>query len=256
MKIYGIGIDSGSTMCKAALFDGKSVLALVSIPTGWNPKESARYCYEKLMQDYQLDEKNVITVSTGYGREQIDFAKKSVTEISCHALGGMYLDVQADGIIDIGGQDSKMIKLKDGKVTSFYMNDKCAAGTGRFLEMACLRLGIQFHEIDGFVISDESVTINSMCAVFAESEIIGLLAGGVSRSKIVLGILHSIAEKVDQMMSRAGCDDCSHFLMTGGLASSRRLVEEIEKVTGKKIVPHKNSQYAGAIGAGIFAMRE
>ncbi|MEG2199645.1 MAG: acyl-CoA dehydratase activase [Anaerovorax sp.] len=251
MKKYTVGIDSGSTMCKGIVFDGEKIVDSMVTETGWNSKESALLCLQTLLDRNEIEEAAIEVISTGYGRETIDFADRTLTEISCHALGGVYLEPQVEAVIDIGGQDSKIIKIQKGKAVSFHMNDKCAAGTGRFLEMACLRLGIELENIDEFITTDEGVTINSMCAVFAESEIIGLLAAGTDRSLILRGVIRSIASKVGNMIGRAGCDDCNVFLMTGGLARSRKIVEEIEKSIGKKVMTVENSQFAGAIGAGV-----
>lgn len=248
-----IGIDSGSTMCKAVLFqDNKVVEARIS-KTGWDPKLSAQEHSDKLLELGKLSPSEVIFSTTGYGREAIDFAEHIFTEITCHAFGGMHLAPQIQGIVDIGGQDSKVIKIRDGKIIDFLMNDKCAAGTGRFLSMACDTMGIELSSIDDFVTLDEFIPINSMCTVFAESEIIGLLSMQKERSQILAGVLHSIAQRVGQMINRMGFDPKLPLLMTGGLSRSRALLEAIAQSTALQVITHEQAPFAGAIGACICA---
>lgn len=255
MKKSFIGIDSGSTMCKAVLFqDSRPVDVLIS-KTGWNPKVSARQNADLLLERNRLAPEDVVFAATGYGRESLDFTEHVFTEIICHAFGGMHLVPKVQGVIDIGGQDSKVIRISNGKVVDFLMNDKCAAGTGRFLSMACESLGIELANIDGFVNLEEFTPINSMCAVFAESEIIGLLSTGTDRSKIMAGVLQSIAQRIRQMIERLGFSPGAPLLMTGGLSRSKALLEAIAKAAGLEIITHAYAPYAGALGACICAQQ-
>jgi len=249
---YHIGIDSGSTMCKAVLFDKEknSLLDVKSIKTGWNPKLSATECLDFLREKHNLNDVHIC--ATGYGREAIDFAHQTFTEITCHAFGAMFLLPDIGGVIDIGGQDSKVIQLKDRRVTDFLMNDKCAAGTGRFLSMACDTLGLTLDDIDNFAHPEEFISITSMCTVFAESEIIGALAMQKDRAKILTGVLQSIAQKTSQMTGKFVFDKTKPLLMTGGLSRSDVLVEIISQAIGFKVVTDKHSTFAGAIGACIY----
>ena len=248
-----IGIDSGSTMCKAVLFQGDQVVDTLISRTGWNPRRSAKQNAERLLERNQLSRENIVFATTGYGRETIDFSDYVFTEIICHAFGGMHLVPGIQGIVDIGGQDSKVTKIVNERVADFLMNDKCAAGTGRFLSMACETLGIELERIDEFANLDDYVTINSMCAVFAESEMIGLLAAETDRSQIMAGVLQSIAQRVTQMMGRIGFGEGAPILMTGGLSRSNRLLEAIGQATGFQVITHAYAPFAGAIGACICA---
>lgn len=198
MTNYLVGIDSGSTMCKSVLYNGETVVDAWTRKTGWDHRLSAQESLCALLARNNLSETDVRVSVTGYGREAIGFAGYTFTEIACHAFGGMYLAPGIQGVIDIGGQDSKVIHIRGGRVADFQMNDKCAAGTGRFLSMACDALGVKIEDIDSFADIDEAVHINSMCTVFAESKIIGLLAIRTERPKIMTGVLRSIADKIRQ----------------------------------------------------------
>lgn len=252
MMVYDyIGIDSGSTMCKAVLFRNNKIIDTQIGKTGWNPRLSATESLDSLLGRNALSRADVIVSATGYGREAIDFADHVFTEITCHAFGGMYLLPEAQGIIDIGGQDSKVIKTVKQKVADFLMNDKCAAGTGRFLSMACEILGIDLSYIDEFVDLKEAIPINSMCTVFAESEIIGLLSMQKERSQIMAGVLQSIAQKIRQMAGKMDFPQDAPVLMTGGLSRSKALIAAISEVTGLHVVTHEYALFAGAVGACI-----
>ncbi len=249
--IFSLGIDSGSTMCKAALVSNGEIIDCMSLASGWNTKETAIKLRDEILSKNKLEIKDCKIVSTGYGRENIDFADKSITEITAHGLGGLFLAPDIDGIVDIGGQDSKIIEVENGRLVNFVMNDKCAAGTGRFLEMACRKLEIPMEAIDDFIDTEDFVTINSMCAVFAESEIIGHLAASKDRAEILNGVIHSIGSRLISMMGKTSTNKTSKFLMTGGLSQSKEVVKSIEKSIGCKLTSHRLSPYAGAIGAGI-----
>lgn len=253
MKNIYIGIDSGSTMCKSVLFDGKDVKDIHVVKTGWNPKLSASESLGHLLDKNSLCRDDVYIAATGYGREAIDFTDHIFTEITCHAYGGMYLLPGIQGIIDIGGQDSKVIQIHNQKVADFLMNDKCAAGTGRFLSMACEILGIELGEIDEFTDTKDPISITSMCTVFAESEIIGLLSMQKDRSKIMGGVLQSIAQKIRTMTGKIDFNLDIPLLMSGGLSKSKALMEVISKITGLKIETHEKALFAGAVGACICA---
>lgn len=256
MKKYFVGIDSGSTMCKSVLFDGETMIDIHTTKTGWNPKLSAEESLALLLTRNNIGRDDVYVSTTGYGRESIDFADYTFTEITCHAYGGMYLSPNIQGIIDIGGQDSKVIELKDGKVVNFFMNDKCAAGTGRFLSMACDTLGIELKDIDAFSDLSNPVSITSMCTVFAESEIVALLAIQTDRAKIMAGVLYSIANKIQQQSSKLHFSDDLPLLMTGGLTISQALIDTIAETIGHKVITHKHALHAGAVGACICAHKK
>jgi len=247
---YFVGIDSGSTMCKAVLFDAaqNAVCSSIITKTGWNPATSAAAVLDDLLARHNISLTDVHICTTGYGREAIKQANSSFTEITCHTKGALHLSPTIGGVIDIGGQDSKVIELADGRVNNFLMNDKCAAGTGRFLTMACDTLGVEIADIDDFVHPITAVAINSMCTVFAESEIISSLAAEKERSQILRGVLESIAHKITQMMSKMSFDPTKPLLMTGGLARSQTLVDIIATMSGFTITTHPQAQLAGALG--------
>lgn len=253
MRKYFVGIDSGSTMCKAVLSGGESVIGSRALKTGWNPRLSAQESLDFFLDRNSLCRDEVYVSATGYGREAIDFADHMFTEITCHAFGAMTLAPGIGGVIDIGGQDSKVIQIRGNRVVNFLMNDKCAAGTGRFLSMACETLGVSLENIDDFADPDEAIPVNSMCAVFAESEIIGLLSMQKERSKIMAGVLHSIAQKVRQMTGKIDFDGDTRLLMTGGLSRSNTLINIISQTIGLSVVTHEQALFAGAVGACICA---
>ncbi len=251
MKKYFVGIDSGSTLCKTVLFDGTTILDTHAVKTGWNPKLSATESLELLLKRHALSPEAVCIAATGYGREAIDFADYTFTEITCHAFGAMALCPELAGVIDIGGQDSKVIQIKDGRVVNFLMNDKCAAGTGRFLTMACETLEIPLEALDSIAHPDQAIAVNSMCTVFAESEIIGLLSMQKDRSKIMMGVLQSIAQKVRQMTGKFDFSESQPLLMTGGLSRSHVLLGIMAQTTGLHVTTHAHALFAGAVGACV-----
>lgn len=252
-QMYSLGIDIGSVATKAVLFNGKMIDQTI-LPTGWSPKQTGKKIMTKLLQrnnDCQVD----MIVVTGYGRIAIDFADKVVTEITCHGKGAYLLDHQVRTIIDIGGQDSKAINInQQGKVIDFIMNDKCAAGTGKFLEVTMNSLGEDINEIDQLTIAADSEKINSMCTVFAESEVVSLLAQGADKAGIVKGIIESIAARTASLLNKITIND--KILFTGGLANSSQITIELSKVLQREILTDTNSQLAGALGAAVIGWEE
>lgn len=251
--MYSIGIDSGSVATKGILFDGSNILKKVIIPTGWSPKQTSNEVLDILTQD--IDKNNIKKiVGTGYGRVSMDFVDKKVTEITCHSKGIHFLNKNIRTIIDIGGQDSKVISIdENGNVSNFIMNDKCAAGTGRFLQVTTNLLGSEVNNIDELAGESEPQIISSMCTVFAESEIISLLAQDVSSSSIASGILLSIANKSTSMLSKI--DIVDEIAFTGGVAKSKVLVNMMEKILNKKIYIAKDTQIIGALGAAVIGYK-
>lgn len=248
--MYSIGIDSGSVATKGVLFDGENFEYKI-VPTGWSPKNACTDVLEFLLDSKDLKIEDVYVVATGYGRVSIDFADKEITEITCHGKGAHYLNSNIRTILDIGGQDSKVIKLdRDGNLSDFLMNDKCAAGTGRFLEVMSNLLGSDISEIDNLTDGVSPENINSMCTVFAESEVISLLAGGSSKESIASGILHSIANRIVNLTEKLGAEE--EIAFTGGLAKSKVLTKIISNQLGKNVFTSPHSQYNGAIGAAVI----
>jgi predicted CoA-substrate-specific enzyme activase len=249
--LLSIGIDCGSTACKAAVFNGTDVIWTTVVPTGWNPKETGYNLWRKILKEHDIAETEQICTVTGYGRVNMNFSNYSLSEITCHGLGADFLCPGVHTIIDIGGQDCKVIEMLDGSITQFQMNDRCAAGTGRFVEMAMNRLGITLQDLDGIADAHEEICkITSMCAVFAESEMISSLASGYSRESILRGVLFSVCERAAVLCSRISVSE--PVLMTGGLAYSKKLISVLSETLNIEIHTSKLSQSAGAIGAAIY----
>lgn len=250
--MYSIGIDSGSVATKGVLFDGSDFEYKI-VPTGWSPKNACTEILNALLESKGLKREDVFIVATGYGRVSIDFADKEITEITCHGKGAHFLNSDIRTILDIGGQDSKVIKLdRDGNLSDFLMNDKCAAGTGRFLEVMSNLLGSDITDIDTLTRNASPENINSMCTVFAESEVVSLLASGSSKESVASGILHSIAGRIVNLAEKLGVEESVAF--TGGLAQSEVLREIISEKLNREVFTSPYSQFNGAIGAASIGM--
>lgn len=250
---YSIGIDSGSTFSKAVIMKDRQVLSYLMEPTGWQPSKTAAGQIEKLCAKQSVNISDCKIIATGYGRNNIENTHRSITEITCHAKGGAYLLEGAHAILDIGGQDSKVIALKNGTADNFLMNDKCAAGTGKFLSMICERLEIPFDKMNEYTNLETPAKINTMCAVFAESEIIGLIANGETRENILGGVTISISDKAIQLINKLGIPPKSTILFTGGLSQIAVVRQTVENRSGNKVLSHDMSVFAGAIGAALAA---
>jgi len=253
---YAAGIDSGSTSTNAVILDEKKrIVTFCTIPTGVSVSESAHKALDVALKKAGLDRMHIRRiVTTGYGRMRIAFRERDVTEITCHAKGAHFLDPSVRTVIDIGGQDSKIIRLdENGTVRDFVMNDKCAAGSGRFLEMMAQSLGITLEEMSvmGFE-AEEDIVISSMCSVFAQSEVVSLIASGKRLQDIVHGINCSVAAKVTTLAGRSGLQ--REWMMTGGVARNRGVVAAIEeRLQGKLLIPEE-PEICGALGAALVAL--
>jgi predicted CoA-substrate-specific enzyme activase len=192
-------------------------------------------------------------VSTGYGRENVRNRTKAVTEITCHARGAHTLHPEARSVIDIGGQDSKAIALEpDGRVRRFEMNDKCAAGTGRFLEVMARTLEVDLKDFGPIALTARKpAAISSTCTVFAESEVISLLAQDMEVPEILAGLCLAIAQRVNSLASRVGMHP--QVMMTGGVAKNAGVVKAIEEKVGYPVMVPDEPQTIGALGAALFA---
>lgn len=254
--VYFAGLDIGSTATKAAIIDGatKNVLAVAERATGWAPKEAARGALEDALSQLNISGALINrTVATGYGRKMAD-ADKQVTEISCHALGAKHLVPEAMTVLDIGGQDSKLIALDEqGNVRDFLMNDKCAAGTGRFISNMATALGINLDDFGVLASAGRPAPISSMCAVFAESEVIGLTASGTSREDLAAGIVVSIAKRLTSLAGRIPLTPTIAF--TGGTARNAELAKCFSKALNVELTAPSLAPFAGAIGAALIATR-
>jgi len=251
-----VGIDVGSITAKAAAVRDGKVICDKLILTGYNARQAGENVFAALITELGLAASAVDKIiSTGYGRNSVKMADKAVTEITCHAAGAHYLNPAVCGVIDIGGQDSKAIALDQaGNVKNFAMNDKCAAGTGRFLEVMAKALEVDLEDFGQFSLAaDQPAKISSLCTVFAESEVISLIAKGEKRENIIAGIHESIAARVVSMAKRTGLQ--GPIMMTGGVAKNIGVVKAIERKIEKKIEVSAQSQLTGAIGAALLAQR-
>jgi (R)-2-hydroxyacyl-CoA dehydratese activating ATPase len=252
--VFTLGIDIGSITTKAALLkDGKLAATKLTF-TGYNSEAAGKKILTEILQDAGLKEsKDIKVVATGYGRASVSFADKAITEITCHAAGARYLDKSIHFIIDIGGQDSKAILLdENGKVKNFIMNDKCAAGTGRFLEVMARALEINLDEFGAMSLQAKNpAQISSLCTVFAESEVISLISKGIAREDIVAGIHESIGSRVGALAARTGL--ATPLMITGGVAKNIGVVKALEKALNVKAVISEQAQLTGAIGAAVLA---
>ncbi|RKD32301.1 acyl-CoA dehydratase activase [Thermohalobacter berrensis] len=249
--MYTIGIDTGSVATKGVLFNG-NIIKKVIIPTGWSPKNASKQVYTLLLEDNNVDKNKVKkVVGTGYGRVSMVFADKTVTEITCHAKGAYFINNNIRTILDIGGQDSKVISLDEyGNVREFFMNDKCAAGTGRFLQVMANLLEGDVNDLDKLAEGTAPKQISSMCTVFAESEIVSLLANGASKESIAAGIIQSIANRAVTLLSKTSIKGDIAF--TGGVAKSNILKKYIESKIKKNIYTPNDTQIIGALGAAVI----
>lgn len=251
--MYSIGIDAGSTYTKGVLFDGENISKKLIIPTGSSPKSTSKEVYEYLTKDIDNSQIKKV-VGTGYGRVSMDFIDKKVTEITCHAKGIFFLNPKIRTILDIGGQDIKVININEnGSVENFLMNDKCAAGTGKFLEITSNKLDSDIYNIDELAKGADPENISSMCTVFAESEIVSLLARDVCKKKIAAGIIKSISNKGVSLLNKSKIVDDIAF--TGGLANISELVKMLEKDLNKNIFISDEAQIIGALGAAIIGYK-
>ncbi|AOT69244.1 acyl-CoA dehydratase activase [Geosporobacter ferrireducens] len=250
--MISIGIDMGSVAAKAIAYDGKNIISKVILPTGWSPKETGQKILEHFLQSGLMGKREeAVIVGTGYGRIALPFVDKKVTEITCHGKGAHYLNAGVRTVIDIGGQDSKVIKLdQKGSVVDFLMNDKCAAGTGRFLQVMSHALEIDVSELSQFGRGAVPRSINSMCTVFAESEVVSLMAEGASKESIAAGLLQSVVNKTYSLASKIGVEGKVFF--SGGVSQNPLLVELLGQKLNTGIFFSELSQFNGAIGAAVI----
>ncbi|MGL5647296.1 MAG: acyl-CoA dehydratase activase [Clostridium sp.] len=257
-KIYTMGIDSGSTSTNVIILDkDKNVLSSVIVRTGARAMDSANKAFEEALKEANLKKEDLsLIVGTGYGRYNIEFVDENVTEITCHGKGAHFFNSDVRTIIDIGGQDSKAISIdENGNVKSFVMNDKCAAGTGRFLEMIAKTLEIDLKEMSKEGLSfNEDITITSVCSVFAESEVVSLIADNKERRDIIHGVNKSIATKTVALVDRVGKNE--KYMMTGGVAKNEGVIKEIEGKLNSKLFIAKEPQICGALGAALIGLEK
>lgn len=251
-----VGIDSGSLSTDAVVLDeNRKVLGKSVVRTGASNVKASESALEEALNAAGIKKADVgYVLSTGYGRNGLDFSDAQVTEITCHARGAHFLFPGTRTVIDIGGQDSKAIKVSEkGKVLDFAMNDKCAAGTGRFLEVMARTLEVELDDMgEQSLKSTNEVTVSSMCTVFAESEVVSLVAAGHPKEDIIRGLHKAISERTIALASRVGNEP--EITFTGGVAKNKGMVAELEKKLNVKLNIFEDPQIVGAIGAGLIAL--
>jgi predicted CoA-substrate-specific enzyme activase len=247
------GVDVGASRTKVALLDAdKNLVGRGVGKSGTDFAQSAETCLKSALKMANADETDIIkTVSTGYGRKNVAFAGDTKTEISCHARGCYYYFPVAATIIDVGGQDNKIIKIDEtGRRTGFKMNRKCAAGTGAFLEEMSLRLDIPLEKMNDLaLLSTNLVELGSYCTVFSATEVLGRIREGKNRPDIVKGLFLSVIKRVMEMDSLT-----ETVIMTGGVVAHNPLmVEMVEEMIGRDVLVPEYPQFTSAIGAALFA---
>jgi len=245
-----VGVDIGSTAAKAAALDGRgNLLATVVCPTGFSGIEASEHLAEALA-GRGVDVSSCPVVATGYGRVSVPYAQDTVTEITCHGKGANYLFDDDGVVIDIGGQDTKAILLRGGKVLKFVMNDKCSAGTGKFLEVMANRMGVSQADLSALARAGQPTTISSMCTVFAESEVISLIGRGEPRANIAYGVIESVVGRVATLVAQM---PENRYFLTGGLCENPYVIQRLSNRLGAPVTTRREARFAGAIGAALCA---
>ena len=251
--IFG-GIDIGSRAAKAVLLNDRTIISSVICDTGPESVKTSQMTMDRVLQGTGLSLNDIqYIVATGYGRVLVPFANENISEISCHARGITWYFPSVRTILDMGGQDCKAINCSaDGRVTNFIMNDKCAGGTGRFLEMIAEVLNIPLEEIGGTALeSSRAIPFNTICAVFAKSEAITHLRKGVSKSDILAGLNEAISTRCLSLLKRVSIE--KEFTITGGIAKNKGMVAELKEKVGLEPLLCEDPQIVGALGAALFA---
>ena len=256
MSIYTMGIDVGSTASKCVIMkDGAEIVAKSLVHVGTGTSGPARAIAEVLENAGMKREEMDFVLATGYGRNSLDgLADAQMSELSCHAQGAYFLFPDVRTVIDIGGQDVKILRVENGNLINFQMNDKCAAGTGRFLDVMARVLEVKVEELGPLSAqSTKYVGISSTCTVFAESEVISQLAQATDKRDIIKGIHMSVAGRVAGLAHRVGIQD--KVVMTGGVAQNTGIVSALEEQLEHEVFTSPLTQYVGALGAAVFAYR-
>ncbi len=253
---YAAGVDVGSTQTKAVIIDeGRKIVGRSLIDTGANVIKAAESAYVEALEAGDVGEREVeFIVGTGYGRYRVTFGNTQVTEISCHGRGAVHLFPNTRTVVDMGGQDTKAISVSPtGEITDFCMNDKCAAGTGRFLGAAAAALDIPLDDLGPISLqSDRPIKISTTCTVFAESEVLAWIGKGKKIEDILWGVHKSIASRSAGLMRRVGIED--EITFTGGVSLNQGMVKALEERLGKRLNISDDCHYMGALGAALFAL--
>ena len=257
MSIYTLGIDVGSTASKCIILkDGTEIVGKSLIDVGAGTSGPARAIEAAFASCGMQASDMAYTLATGYGRNSLDnIADSQMSELSCHAKGASFLFPDVRTVIDIGGQDVKALHIENGAMVNFQMNDKCAAGTGRFLDVMAKVLEVEVNDLgDLGAQSTKRIAISSTCTVFAESEVISQLSMGTDKRDIINGIHHSVANRVVGLVNRIGVQD--RVVMTGGVAQNKGIVAALEEGLGHTVYTSPLTQYHGALGAALFAYQK
>lgn len=251
--VITLGVDVGSTASKCvALRDGKEIIGKALVPVGAGTSGPERVIREVEQVTGMKIEDMSFVLATGYGRNSFERADLQMSELSCHARGAYFLFPEVHTVIDIGGQDVKVMQIENGAMINFQMNDKCAAGTGRFLDVMARVLEVKVADLAMLGShSTKKVGISSTCTVFAESEVISQLAQGTDKCDIIDGIHHSVSHRVAGLAHRVGVRD--QVVMTGGVAQNEGVVNALREELGHEIYTSPLTQYVGALGAALFA---
>lgn len=256
-KIITAGVDVGSVSTQAVVMCDGELYAFANMRTGSDSPDSAKKAMDWALKDTDLKLEDIhFTIGTGYGRVNVPFANKTVTEIACHARGANFMyGPTVRTVLDMGGQDCKAIRCDDkGKVISFLMNDKCAAGTGRGMEVFADLLAVSVEDVGelSLQVDEEPSPVSSTCVIFAKAEATGLLRAGWPKEKVLAAYCSAMAHRVAALLERNGVEP--EFAITGGIAKNIGVVSRIEKELGlKALKPRHDTQLAGAIGAALFA---
>lgn len=250
------GIDIGSITAKCVILKDHEILGYTILKVKPDLEESAKEVLELTLKKVGLNREDIERIiATGYGRNMVSFADKKITEISCHAVGASFLIPNTGTVIDIGGQDSKVIAVENGRVLDFVMNDKCAAGTGRFIEVMAGALGIKIEEIGNLALkATNRVRISSTCTVFAESEVISYLSAGEKIENIIAGVCEAIAGRIVAMVNRMGLR--KEVVLTGGVAKNLGVKKAIEEKLGVFVLVPEEPQIIGALGSAVLGQRK
>ena len=252
---YAAGVDVGSTQTKALVVDEEGVIAgRALIETGANVVAAAESAYVQALHDARVQEEEVgYVIGTGYGRYRVTFGNAQVTEISCHGRGAVHMFPGTRTVVDMGGQDTKAIRVAPtGDILDFCMNDKCAAGTGRFLGAVASALDIALADLGDIALrSERPVKITTTCTVFAESEVLSWLGRGKKVEDILLGVHRSMVSRSLALMRRVGIERDVTF--TGGVARNNGIVQELNRALGFPVNVTADSHFVGALGAALFA---
>ena len=253
---YAAGVDVGSTQTKAIILDeDRRIVGRALVDTGANVVRAAENAYRTALDNSGIYEEDVaFVVGTGYGRYKVTFGDIQITEISCHARGAVHMFPGTHTVLDMGGQDTKAIRVSpNGDVIDFVMNDKCAAGTGRFLQYAAMALDLPLSEIGAIALkAQRPVKISTTCTVFAETEVLSWLAKGKKIEDILMGVHRSIATRSIGLLRRVGIEEEVTF--TGGVAKNVGMVAVLQEMLGFPLNVSEESHYMGALGAALFAM--